>query len=176
MTNHVHLLLAPQQQDSAATMMQPLGQRYVQYVNRTYRRSDTPWQGRFRSRLAQKDTYVRTCHRYIALNAVRAAIMVEDPAEYSWSRYRANALGEPGGLLTHPPDYLALGRSPNTRLEAYRGLLEAPLDHTTIANMRCATNGNYVLGNQRFRDEIAAMRKTPVPSGKSGRPRKNRST
>jgi putative transposase len=95
---------------SAATMMQPLGQRYVQDVNRTYRLSDTPWEGRFRSRLGQEDTtYVRTCHRYIELNPVCAA-MVEDPAEYSWSRYRANALGEPGGLLTHHPAYLALGR------------------------------------------------------------------
>ena len=175
MTNHVHLLLTPQQQDSAATMMKHLGQRYVQYVNRTYRRSGTLWEGRFRSCLAQEDTYVLTCHRYIELNPVRAA-MVENPAEYSWSSYRANALGEPGGLLTHHPDYLALGRSPNIRLEAYRELFQGPLDRTTVENIRCATNGNYVLGNQRFREEIAAMLKRRVTPGKSGRPRKNKPT
>lgn len=94
--------------------------------------------------------------------------MVEDLAEYTWSSYRANALGEPGGLLTHHPDYLALGRSPNTRLEAYRGLFEAPLGHTTVEHIRCATNGNYVLGNQQLREQIAAMLKRRVIPGKSG--------
>lgn len=39
MTNHVHLLITPEKVDSAALMMKHLGQRYVQYVNRTYRRS-----------------------------------------------------------------------------------------------------------------------------------------
>ena len=41
MTNHVHLLLTPQKTDSAGQMMKHLGQRYVQYVNRAYRRSGT---------------------------------------------------------------------------------------------------------------------------------------
>jgi REP element-mobilizing transposase RayT len=35
MTNHVHLLLAPQRADTAALLMKSLKQRYVQYVNRT---------------------------------------------------------------------------------------------------------------------------------------------
>ena len=41
MTNHVHLLLTPARNDSAALLMKHLGQRYVQYVNRTYRRTGT---------------------------------------------------------------------------------------------------------------------------------------
>ena len=53
MTNHVHLLLTPEKEDSAALLMKHLGQRYVQYVNRSYRRSGTLWEGRFRSCLAQ---------------------------------------------------------------------------------------------------------------------------
>jgi len=49
MTNHVHLLLTPEKENSAALLMKNLGQRYVQYINRTYRRSGTLWEGRFRS-------------------------------------------------------------------------------------------------------------------------------
>lgn len=49
MTNHVHLLLTPSREDSPSLLMKHLGQRYVQYVNRTYRRSGTLWEGRFRS-------------------------------------------------------------------------------------------------------------------------------
>lgn len=36
-------------------------QRYVQYVNRTYRRSGTLWEGRFRSCLLQEEDYLLEC-------------------------------------------------------------------------------------------------------------------
>jgi hypothetical protein len=48
-THHVHLLLTPARADSAGLLMKHLGQRYVQYINRTYQRSGTLWEGRFRS-------------------------------------------------------------------------------------------------------------------------------
>jgi len=35
MTNHVHLLVTPEKAESASLMMKHLGQRYVQYVNKT---------------------------------------------------------------------------------------------------------------------------------------------
>ncbi|WP_332674280.1 transposase [Aromatoleum sp.] len=44
MTNHVHLLLTPERADSAGKMMKALGERYVQYVNRSYQRSGTLWE------------------------------------------------------------------------------------------------------------------------------------
>jgi putative transposase len=93
MTNHVHLLLTPEHIDSAALLMKHLGQRYVQYVNRTYKRSGTLWEGRFRSCLTQSEQYVLACHRYIELNPVRAG-MVKKPQDYPWSSYSANALGD----------------------------------------------------------------------------------
>lgn len=81
MTNHVHLLISAARPDSPGGLMKALGQRYVQYVNRAYRRSGTLWEGRFRSCLAQEDRYLLACQRYIELNPVRAN-MVEHPAEY----------------------------------------------------------------------------------------------
>src|SRR5271156_1018545 len=47
MTNHVHLLVTPGRAGAVSTLMQSLGRRYVQYVNHTYRRSGTLWEGRF---------------------------------------------------------------------------------------------------------------------------------
>jgi putative transposase len=90
MTNHVHLLITPEVPASAGEMMQRLGQRYVQYINRTYRRSGALWEGCFRSCLTKEGDYVLGCYRYIELNPVRAN-MVNHPAEYRWSCYRANA-------------------------------------------------------------------------------------
>lgn len=66
MTNHVHLLLTSQQLEGPSLLMKHLGQRYVQYVNRSYRRSGTLWEGRFRSSIANlrgQTTKMRTAAR-----------------------------------------------------------------------------------------------------------------
>jgi len=84
MTNHVHLLVTPYQPDGASRLMQSVGRRYVQYVNYTYRRTGTLWEGRFKASLVESESYLLTCYRYIELNPVRAR-MVEDPTEYRWS-------------------------------------------------------------------------------------------
>jgi REP-associated tyrosine transposase len=45
--------------------MQMLGRRYVRYINYTYRRSGTLWEGRYHASLVQDDRYLLTCYRYI---------------------------------------------------------------------------------------------------------------
>jgi putative transposase len=169
MTNHVHLLLTPNREESAGLLMKHLGQRYVQYFNRTYRRSGTLWEGRFRSCLAQNERYVLACYRYIELNPLRAN-MVSHPRDYRWSSYRANAEGHPDALLTPHPEYLSLGFDVPGRLDAYRELISSHLDLQRIAEIRRATNGNYALGDESFREEIARTLKRRVTPGRSGRP------
>ena len=80
MTNHVHLLVSTERSAAPGEMMKALGQRYVQYFNRTYRRSGTLWEGRYRSCPTQAESYLLACQRYIELNPVRAG-MVEHPGE-----------------------------------------------------------------------------------------------
>ena len=171
MTNHVHLLLSCASSEGAGALMKALGQRYVQYVNRTYRRSGTLWEGRFRSCLAQEDTYFLVCQRYIELNPVRAE-MVSHPGEYRWSSYRANAQGEANMLLSPHPLYLALGADAIARQAAYRELFRFELEPALVDSIRQATNGNFVLGDGRFGDQVARALGRRVMPGKSGRPRK----
>lgn len=85
-------------------MMQSLGRKYVQYINLTYRRTGTLWEGRHKSTLVDSDSYFLTVSRYIELNPVRAK-MVTSPSEYVWSSYRANAMGKEIGLLTPHPTW-----------------------------------------------------------------------
>ncbi|MCI5138194.1 MAG: hypothetical protein D3922_07210 [Candidatus Electrothrix sp. AR1] len=59
------LLVTAKKKDSAGLLMKRLGQRYVQYVNKTYQRSGTLWEGRLRSCIIQQETYLFTCQRYI---------------------------------------------------------------------------------------------------------------
>ena len=92
MSNHVHLLVTPATENGIAKIMQAVGRRYVQYINRSYRRTGSLWEGRYKSSLIQAETYLLTCMRYIELNPVRAN-MVQDPVQYRWSSYRHNGLG-----------------------------------------------------------------------------------
>jgi len=173
MTNHVHLLITPSTSKGAGELMKRLGQRYVQYVNRTYLRSGTLWEGRFRSCLTQEEDYVLGCYRYIELNPVRANI-VEHPAEYLWSSYRVNAQGEPSALLTPHPLLTALGKDVEARADAYRELFRYQLDPGMVDEIRSATNGNYALGSPQFQNEVEAMLHRRVVRGKSGRPRSDK--
>ena len=171
MTNHVHLLVSADRSESPGALMKALGQRYVQYFNRTYRRSGTLWEGRYRSCLTQAEDYLLACQRYIELNPVRAG-MVAHPADYPWSSYRANAQGEEDALVTPHEIYLGLGATEARRLAAYRELFRSELEPGLVEQIRQASNGNFALGSARFADEIAVVLGRRVTPGKSGRPRK----
>ena len=171
MTNHVHLLLTPEKVDSAALITKHLGQRYVQYVNRTYRRSGTLWEGRFRSCLTQTEDYVLACYRYIELNPVRAA-MVNRPQDYRWSSYHANGNGKGDRLITPHAEYLRLARDDTERRDAYRALFKAHLEAETVDEIRKATNGNFALGSERFQKEIEDALGRRAQQGRSGSPRR----
>lgn len=144
MTNHAHLLVTPQAPDSVSRMMQTLGRNYVRYVNDIYQRTGTLWEGRYRAALVDNDRYVLTCYRYIELNPVRAR-MCDDPSQYQWSSYRANALGEQDAILAPHPTYAALARDQRQRGDAYRTLFERNLDDRAVQSIRHATHSGRAL-------------------------------
>lgn len=172
MTNHVHLLLTPKRQDSASLVMKHLGQRYVQYINREYQRSGTLWEGRYRSCLVDAQSYLFRCMRYIELNPVRAE-MVKHPGEYRWSSYSANAQGDLNSLLTPHEEYLALGSEPTERQAAYRELFRCELEPGDVDQIRKATNGNFSVGSERFKQQIEEALGRRVVPGKAGRPKRS---
>jgi len=169
MTNHVHLLISSPQGSGPSMLMKALGQRYVQYVNRTYQRSGTLWEGRYRSCLTQDEGYLLACQRYIELNPVRAG-MVAHPAEYRWSSYRANAQGEVSSVLQPHALYEALGQDAEARQAAYRELFRYELDPGMVDAIRQATNSNYALGNACFAEQVGLALGRRVTKGRSGRP------
>lgn len=170
MTDHVHLLVTGMERGAVSRMMQRLGRRYVACFNARYGRTGTLWEGRFKTSLIDSQRYLLTCHRYIELNPVRAAI-VESPAAYRWSSYRRNALNEPDALVTPHPVYLQLGTDKVGRIAAYRALFVDALGDDEIADIRVHVQQQKVLGSSRFQQQVAELlaRKTAVQS--RGRPR-----
>jgi putative transposase len=168
MTNHVHLLLTPKKAERVQHLIIALGRRYVQYINRTYKRTGTLWDSRYKSSLIHADTYLFTAMRYIELNPVRAA-MVDDPAHYRWSSYRANALGQTDSRLTPHPLYLGLGAGEKSRQSAYRALFRSELDTPALDDIRLALNQSQPLGNSRFLariEKVAGERREARPRGR----------
>ena len=88
MPNHVHLILEPAPETTVSRIMQCTGITYTKYFNRRYGRVGHVFQGRFHSRLIEKDAYLLVASRYVHLNPVRAKL-VRRPADYLWSSYRA---------------------------------------------------------------------------------------
>lgn len=172
MTNHVHLLVTPAEKDSASLMMKHLGQHYVQFINRTYERSGTLWEGRFKSCLAQEERYVLACYRYIELNPVRAG-MVRNPDDYPWSSYKCNSAGIPSSLITPHSQYLGLSDTRDGRLDCYHELFKGASELQELDAIRAATNGNFVLGSKRFQRQIERVLGRRAHPGRPGRPRKS---
>ena len=171
MTNHVHLLVSSARSEAPGELMKALGQRYVQYMNRTYRRSWTLWEGRYRSCPTQAEDYLLACQRYIELNPVRAGMVVH-PGEYRWSSYRANAQGEADVFIQPHEVYERLGQDATNRQAAYREMFCYELEPGLVDEIRRATNGNYALGSTLFAEQIGAALGRRVSRGSPGRPRK----
>jgi putative transposase len=171
MTNHVHLLITPETPNGPAKLMQSVGRRYVQYVNRFHQRSGSLWEGRFKSSAVQTEEYLLLCQRYIKLNPVRAG-MVSDPARCRWPRYRHNGLGQADPRLTRHPLYVALGNDDESRLSAYRALFRGELDAEAIADIRLALMQGQPLGSERFKEAISSVTGVRHTRTRRGRPEK----
>jgi putative transposase len=172
MTNHVHLLLTPTASTAVSRLMQYLGRYYVRYFNFHYRRTGTLYEGRFKSSIVQSHRYLLACQRYIELNPVRAR-MVSDPADYSWSSYRAHACGCRVKMWNPHEEYLALGTTQQTRSKAYRGLFRNELDQKLISEIRFAANVGLALGNEKFKKEVerfTGQRQYPLKRGPRPKP------
>jgi putative transposase len=156
MTNHVHFLATATRKDSLPKVMQSVGRRYVQYFNSACQRTGTLWEGRYRAAIVDSECYLLTCMRYIELNPVRAG-MAAHPAEYPWTSYRVNGEGSLDDLITPHELYQRLGRSATTRESAYRKLFHTRLSGTDVEAIREATNKNWALGGEYFKQRVETL-------------------
>ena len=167
MTNHVHLLVTPETEQGVSQMMQALGRYYVRYINQTYERTGTLWEGRYKSTLVDSDNYFLAVSRYIELNPVRVG-MVAHPDEYPWSSYQRNALGKPIELITPHPLYQRLAKTEKTRQKRYTALFDKIIPDYTLEEIRHSIDRAWVLGDERFKQKIekqTGRRASPLSRG-----------
>jgi len=171
MKNHVHLIVVPSTENSLGNMMQSLGRKYVQYVNWTYKRTGTLWEGRFKSSLISNDEYLTTCAIYIELNPVRAKI-TEKASDYQWSSYRAKAEGVEDLIIEMDPVYKDLGKTDKERQMKYRELISG-VSPNMIELIRQTTQKGGIIGDEQFVEKISRMMGREIILRKRGRPKKS---
>ena len=169
MTNHVHLLLTPNEESACSLLMRDLGRSYVRYFNDRHERTGTLWEGRFRSCLVESAEYVLACYRYIELNRVRAS-MVSMPDAYSWSSHGANTGAHADPMVQPHAEFTALSISAAQLGTAYKSLFEQPFDDALLKTIRDATNGGYPLASDTFKARISLPPGCRTNPGRPGRP------
>jgi len=171
MTNHVHLLVTPDSEDSLPKLVQAVGRRYVRYVNDTHGRTGTLWEGRYKACLVATDAYLLACYRYIELNPVRAG-MTQDPARYRHSSYGCNALGRADALVTPHNTYLSLAPGAAERCASYRAMFTSGGPEGELEEIRLATASCRLFGSDSFKEMVSQQIGRPVRQGRAGRPRR----
>ncbi|MCW8935597.1 MAG: transposase [Gammaproteobacteria bacterium] len=164
MTNHVHLLITPHTENGIGKMMQMIGRYYVQYFNKSYNRTGTLWEGRYKATLINTEQYLLTCMRYIEENPIRAKNMVKQLSDYPWSSYACNALGETNELLTPQREYKNLAKTKAGRSSAYSKIFRKKLGSQELDDIRESTNKAWVLGDDKFKEKIAKQLDRAVKS------------
>ncbi len=89
MGNHYHLVVETPEPNLSRGLRRLHG-TYTQWFNRRHQRVGHVLQGRFKSLLVEKDSYLLELCRYVVLNPVRAG-MVQEADDWEWSSYRAIA-------------------------------------------------------------------------------------
>jgi putative transposase len=83
MSNHVHLVVIPQQTEALAVTLKHTHGRYAAYWNVRHKSSGHVWQGRFYS-CPLDAPHLWAALRYVELNPVRAGIVAR-PEAWAWS-------------------------------------------------------------------------------------------
>ena len=164
MTNHVHIICVPLEDDSLARTFHTLHMRYSQYFHRKKSLTGHLWQARFFSCALDAD-YVYAAVRYVENNPVRAKI-TDIPERYKWS----STLGH-----IHRIKDPILSNDSNIGIEAKDWLMFLGQDNNDEAIKEIKRNSltGRPCGNDNFISGIeGALGREKLKAGRCGRPKK----
>lgn len=166
MSNHVHLVVVPQEEASLGDALRDTHTVYAMYFNSRTEWSGHVWQGRFFS-CPLDEFHQWAAIRYVEQNPVRAGIVVR-AEDYPWSSAGAHcgwrddavlsAEFPPPGVIEDWSEWLNVSREED---EAH-------------ASIRSQTRTGRPCGSAKFLDELEARLARNLRPKKGGRPRKDK--
>jgi len=163
MTNHVHLVVVPEHEDSLAATLKPLHLRYAQHVQRTQSVTGRIWHDRFFSCPLDESHYWAAV-RYVERNPVRAGLVAEAES-YPWSSAAGHC-----GLR---PDPLVKSQAERTDVIGdWSAWLRTGLDDDQMATLRLSTRTGRPAGKAAFVADLEERLGRRLAPQRGGRPRK----
>jgi REP element-mobilizing transposase RayT len=150
MTNHFHLVVETPEANLSRAMRQ-LNGVYTQAFNRRHKRVGHVLQGRFKSIVVDRDSYLLELCRYVVLNPVRVR-RTRKPDTYPWSSYQATA-----GLAPAPTcltvDWLLsqFGHQRSAAQRKYRAFVAEGIGQASPWEQ---VQGQVLLGSDRFVERL----------------------
>ncbi len=170
MTNHIHLVVTPQREDSLAAALKRVNQLYAQYVNRMHGRSGHLWQNRFFSCPLDLEHVWRVLV-YVERNPVRARLC-RKAWQWQWSSAGAHCGGDDPSELLDMESW-ELDMTP----VKWRRMLERPDDDRLARSLQLSTSRGRPLGSDSFIAKLETMlgrRLRPLPRGRPPKPKHHR--
>jgi len=162
MTNHVHLVAIPHEEEALAQAIGRTHFRYTQYVNRFHRRSGHLWQGRFYS-CALDGRHLWPALKYVELNPVRAKLC-RRAWQYPWSSAGLHTDEKAESELLNLLRWYKRVSAEEWRRELAEGLTE-----DEVARIRLRTHTGRPLGSDKFLTKLEIVlgrRVRPLPVGR----------
>ena len=168
MTNHVHLVVIPEREDSLSKALGRTHLMYAQYVHRLHGRLGHFWQNRFYS-CPMDDAHAYNAAAYVELNPVRAG-MSECAWDFAWSSGAAHCgRSDYSGLLALDP---WLEQMPPAQWKATLEAIAGSDD--TIECLRVHTRTGRPLGSDSFLSKLENLINRRIRANPVGRPKGSR--
>ena len=167
MTNHIHLVATPDQENALSFTLKALHSRYTQRQNFLHHWAGHLWQGRFFS-TPLDESYFWRAMRYVERNPVRAGL-VERAEDYRWSSAAAHC-GLVNTTLLEP-----LPAENIISSEGWSGWLAGEDVADDLLLLRAATASGRPCGSQEFVEELETLLGRYLQAKPRGRPRKSQS-
>jgi len=159
MPNHVHLILAPSDQDGLRRALAPVHRHYAGHVHARERRTGHFWQGRFGCVATDEDHLAATV-RYVAMNPVRAGLC-ERAADWPWSSAAT--------LLGNEDDGVTEAAPVRARIADLAALLESAEDEERTMRLRRGESIGRPIGSVEWLEALEGERGRSFKPGKRGR-------
>lgn len=163
MTNHVHLVVVPEREDSLAKGLRDAHTVYAMRFNLRTGLSGHVWQGRFHSCVLD-DAHLWAAVRYVERNPVRAG-MVEHAEDYPWSSAAAHCGLRADALLSD--EFPVKGV-----VEDWAAWLRNEEDEDAVTRIRRQTHTGRPCGAPAFLTRLGSLLHRDLHPGKRGRKRK----
>ncbi|SCZ65157.1 REP-associated tyrosine transposase [Thiohalomonas denitrificans] len=174
MSNHYHLLVETPEPNLSRGMRR-LNGVYTQQFNRRHGRVGHLLQGRYKSILVERESYLLELCRYVVLNPVRAG-MVQETSDYPWCSFAATA-----GYSPAPPwlDIEGVLETFHSDSRKARRAYATFVGKGTNARPWDDLRGQVWLGSAKFRERMEQLaREQPcdeIPKRQLERPRPTKS-